>query len=343
MGKQKGKPMFKKRSTITLLLLGLTLGSIQAQAPGWFLDKELEYPASQYIAATGEGKTRVEAETAATAGVSMFFKTKTEIRNEAIREFNESVINNTTDFSQKTYISENAVIRSEEEFLGIRFASPWLDPQRQTWAALAYINRREAAGIYESKINTNFAIINALMDDAAKETEALYVCGLLYKGLRIGDITEEYINTAAVVSSGATEKYAPVLRQIQKLRSDYRARRSALTFTVKVDGPDTMGRIERKLQELLEGNGYVIAMRNPQYTVLARFTAKEEAYSSGVYIRSGISVRVERADSALFSYGKNYDRVTSRNTDGAYSRAFLAVEEDLEENFITKLTAMLGR
>jgi hypothetical protein len=329
--------------SIILLLVILGIANVQAQAPGWFLDKELEYPASQYIAATGEGKTRAGAETAAVAGVSLFFNTKTEIRNEAIREFNESVINNTTDFSQKTYISENAVIRSEEEFLGIRFASPWFDPQRQTWTALAYINRREAAGIYDSRINTNISIITALMDDADKETEALYACGLLYKGLRIGDITEEYINTAVVVSSGPAEKYTTILSLIQKLRSEYRARRGALTFTIRVDGPDTVGRIERKLQELLEGNGYVITMRNPQYTVSARFTASEEPYSSGIYIRSGITIRIEGAGSALFSYGKNYDRVTSRNLDGAYSRAFLAVEEDLEKNFITKLTAMLGR
>ena len=33
-------------------------------------------------------------------------------------EFNETVTNNTTSFSPKTYISENAVIKPEEKFLG---------------------------------------------------------------------------------------------------------------------------------------------------------------------------------------------------------------------------------
>jgi hypothetical protein len=252
----------------------------QSQAPGWLIDKESKYPSSLYIAAMGEGKTRAEAETAAVTVVSMFFGTKTDIRKEAIRKFNETLTNNTSDFSKKTYISENSVVRSEEEFLGIRFEQPWLDSKRQIWAVLAYIDRREAAGIYESKIKTNMSAINTLIEDAGKEKEALFACGLLYKGLGIADITEELIKTASVVDSGSIQKYAPDLQQIQKLRSDYRAMRSSLTFSIMVNGPDTSGRIERKLQELLEDNSYIVTLQNPQYIVSVRYTATEEKGTS---------------------------------------------------------------
>jgi hypothetical protein len=326
-------------------MISLLMGAVHAQtgAPVWFLDKEREYPSSQYIAALGEGKTAAEAETAAVAGVSLFFSTKTEIRKEAIREFNETVVNGTADFSKKTYVNENAVIRSEEEFLGIRFARPWLDPQRQTWAALAYINRREAAEIYDAKISANMSVIDALMEDAGKETEALYACGLLYTGLRIAGITEEYIKTAAAVGSGQAGKYEAALGRIQQFRSAYRAGRDSLKFTVRVEGPDTAGRIERALQGLLEGSGYIITPQNPQYTVAARLSAAEETGRTRISIRAGITVRIERDGSALFSYTQNYEPVASRDRARAYSLAFIAIEQDLAENFITKLTAMLGR
>jgi hypothetical protein len=315
----------------------------QGSVPGWYIDKEKQYPSGLYIAAVGDGTSQADAESAAVAKISLFFNTKTEVRNEAIREFNEAVTNNTTNFSKKTYISESAVVRSEEEFLGVRFAAPYHDQNRRTWAALAYIDRMEAAQIYDSKITANMASINALAEDAGRDTEALYVCGLLFRGLRIADITEEYIKTAAVVDPQSTGKYAKYITQIQNLRSSYRTRRDGLTFTVTANAPDETMRVERKLQELLEDNGYIITARNPQYTVSIRLTMTEENPEAGLFVRSGIIVRIERGGKALFSYSKNYQRYGHNTREGAYNRAFMAIEKDLDENFISKLTAMVGR
>jgi hypothetical protein len=315
----------------------------QNRAPDWYTDKELRYPSSRYIAAVGEGKSRADAESAALAGVSLFFNTKTEVRNQAIREFNEAVTNNTTDFSKKTYISESAVISSDQEFLGVHFADSFMIPQRQTWAALAYIDRREAAQIYESKISTNMAAINALTEDANRETEALYSCGLLFRALKLADLTEEYIKTAAAVDSQSAQKYAPYGTQIQALRSAYRVKRDGLTFAVRASAADETGRVERKLQELLEDNGYIITARNPQYSVSLQLTTSEEIYDRGIFIRSGIAIRLERNGKSLFSYSKNYDREGHKTLDGAYNRAFMAIEKDLEENFMAKLSGMIGQ
>jgi hypothetical protein len=339
------KSLLKSRWLIAAILYALftKAASAQDRAPGWLLDTESEYPSSRYVAAAGEGKTRAEAEAAALTAVSLFFGTKTEIRKEAIREFNETATNTATGFSKKTYIGESARIKSEEEFLGIRFAPPWLDPQRQTWAVLAYIKRQEAGEIYESRINANMSAINALIEDAEREKEAIYACALLYGGLPIADITEEYIQNAVLVDSGSARKYDAALARIQRLRSGYRALRGGLSFAVTVNGPDTAGRLTRTLRRLLEDNGYVISPENPRYTVTARFTAVEEPGQTRTFIVPGISVRIEGAGSAIFSYAKNYDRVSSRDLTRAYGLAINAVEEDLEHNFITQLTAKLGR
>ncbi|MDR0450301.1 MAG: hypothetical protein LBH26_03455 [Treponema sp.] len=295
------------------------------------------------MAALGEGKTRTEAEAAAVTAVSLFFGTKTEIRKEAIREFNETTTNTATGFSKKTYIGESALIKSEEEFLGIRFAPPWFDSQRQSWTVLAYINRREAGEIYESRINANMSAINALVEDTEREKEAIYACALLYGGLPIAGITEEYIQNAVLVDSGSARKYDAALTQIQRLRSSYRALRGGLTFSVAVNGPDTTGRLTRTLRRLLEDNGYVISSQNPRYTVTARFSAIEEPGQTRTFITPGITVRIEGSGSTIFSYAKNYDRVASRDLTRAYGLAINTVEKDLEQNFITQLTAMLGR
>jgi hypothetical protein len=315
----------------------------QNSTPSWYIDKELEYPRSRFITAIGEGKNRQDAENAALATISLFFNTRTDVRNEVIREFNEAVTNNTTDFSKKTYITESAVVRSEQEFLGVRFATPFFVQKQQIWAVLAYIDRAEASRTYESKISVNMASVNSMADDASKESEPLYACGLLFRAIKIAGVTEEYIKTASVIDSSSTAKYSAYITQIQNIRSRYRTNRDRLTFKVNVNSTDSTGRIERKLQELLEANGCIVSARNPQYTVSVRLNMSEENIESYIFIYSGITVRVEGKDKALISYSKNYQRNGHINLNGAYNRAFMAIEQDLEENFTAQLTALIGR
>ena len=315
----------------------------QNTVPSWYLDTEIQYPRSRFIVAVGEGKSRADAETSAIAGVSLFFNTRAEVRNEAIRQFNEAVTNNTTDFSKKTYISESTVIRSEEEFLGVRFASPYYEEKRQVWTALAYIDKAETAKTYESKITVNMVSINAMVADAEQEAESLYACGLLFRALKIGNITEEYIKSATVIDPSSAAGYSSYLTQIQRIRSQYRTKRDGLTFTVSTGSEDSTGRIKRKLQELLEANGCTVSSRNPMYEVSVRLNMAEENLQAGIFIRSGITVQVERRGNALLSYSKNYPRYGQQTLDGAYNRTFLAIEKDLEENFAATLTALIGR
>jgi hypothetical protein len=162
----------------------------------------------------------------------MFFKAKAEARNEAIREYNEAVKNNTTDFSSKTYVNESAVISSQEEFLGARFTNAYWDGQGKKWAVLAYIDRAEAANIYDTKIAANIAAIEALTADANSETEPLYACSLLHRATLIAGLTEAYIETSAAVSPQIAAKYSAYVSYFQKLRAKHRAKRDGLAFFV---------------------------------------------------------------------------------------------------------------
>jgi hypothetical protein len=327
---------------VMVLPAGLSLFA-QNTAPPWYMDKELQYPSRSYIAAVGEGKSRADAEAAAVANVSLFFNTRADVRNEAIREFNEAVTNNTTAFSGKTYTRESAVIRSQTEFLGIRFASPWQDSKTGQWAALAYIERREAAGIYESRISANMASINALAQDADQEKEVFYICALLSKAITIGNLTEELVKIAVMVDSGTREKYASIPVQIGNLRTKYRSLRDSLSFGIQASGADDSGRIELTLRELFEQQGFVINSRNPMYQASVKLNMNEEKGTEYFFMRPGLTVSVERSGKTLFSYSKNYPRSSHTTLEGAYNRGIIAVEKDLKENFIKQLTASIGR
>ena len=116
-----------------------------------------------------------------------------------------------------------------------------------------------------------------------------------------------------------------------------------MTFTVSTSSADSTGRIGRKLQELLEASGCIVSDQNPLYTVSARLNMTEEKTDATTFIRSGITVQVERQGRALLSYSKNYQRSGHSTPEGAFNRAFRTIEQDLEENFAPRLTAMIGR
>jgi len=69
----------------------------------------------------------------------------------------------------------------------------------------------------------------------------------------------------------------------------------------------------------------------------------EEYTQTYIFVHSGITVRVEGKEKTIFSYSKNYERFGWKNLTGAYNGALMAIEDDLEENFISKLTALIGR
>lgn len=328
---------------LSVFLMANGFLSAQNSAPSWYHDKELQYPSRLYIAVVGEGKTRAEAEAVAVAGVSMFFNTRTEVRNEAIREFNETIVNNAASFSGKTYISESAVIQSTEEFLGVRFANPWQNTKTQAWVTLAYIDKKEAAGIYEARITANMASINSLTNDADKENEKFYACSLLSHAIRIGSMTEELIRTASIVDPQAREKYAPMLAVIVNTSSKYRKLRESLSFGIQVFGVDSSGRIERKLRDLFEQQGFTTSMTQSRYHISARLTMTEETSPTFVFVRPGLTVSVENAGRVLFSYSKNYPRTGHQSFEGACLRSFPVIEKDLEENFMKQFAGVIGR
>lgn len=315
----------------------------QGVPPAWYMDKEMVYPSGRYITGIGEGASRADAEGSAVAAVSMFFNTKTEVRNEMLREFNEAVSGKDTSFSKKTYITEGAVIRSEEELLGIRFAAPWHNERRGQWAALAYIDRQEAASMYESRIAVNMTAIEGLAADAKRESELLYACALLNRAVRLGSLTEELIRGATLANASAAAASSPRLVLIASVRSEYRAIRGKLSFEVRVAGGDVNGRIARKLASLLEENGYTVTDSGGLYTLTARISNEEETLPAGVFVMTGITVRIGKDSAPLFSYSKSYDRYGHRTLSGAMSRAVAAIEQDLETNFMERFTATIGR
>ncbi|MDR1893241.1 MAG: hypothetical protein LBQ61_00940 [Spirochaetales bacterium] len=311
-----------------------------AQAPLWLTDRSLDFPDSRFISALGRGNTAEEARNMALSELSLFFGTTVEVITEQIFTLNQS----NSSVARNLSMNENLRVSSQEEFLGVRFTSPYYDPASRTYSVAGYINREEARQIYRTRIEGGLLSLEALAGAAEGEPEPLRKLSLLRQAAALGQLLES--DAAGLARFGdSAAALAPVTEAARRARASADALRLGLAFEVVITGGDREGRIQRKLMGLLEAAGYLAVRENPAYRITGGITAAEESLPAGYFVRPAIALELRPAagGGALFSYTRNYSRRGSRvSWDAARTAAIRAIEEDLEQNFINAFHASLG-
>jgi hypothetical protein len=323
--------------------------SAASKAPEWTLNKEAVYPGAQFIAEVREGSSRSDAESSAIAAIALFFKTNANVRTDAVREFNDSIeieievqktrsaSDESAGFSQKTYIKESAVISSDVEFLGVH-CQAWQNTKDKsnTWYAVAYIERNEAAVIYEGKIRANMSVIEAIAKDAQSESEDFFACDLYHKTFPLISLNTEYINMARAIRSNAS-LYEKEIDYMADIKNKYRKLRSIITFKVTSNENNFGGKIERAMQSILESYDFKVGNQGA-YEVKMEIKSSEMSMPAGEFVIVGLVIKIMHGDRAIISYSKNYPRAGGTKTvELAYNRAALEVEKDIKKYFEAEL------
>jgi hypothetical protein len=231
-------------------------------------------------------------------------------------------------------------ISSHADFMGAHLTSPWYNDRNRSWYVLAYINKQEAAELYQNRIRTNRMIMEILLED---EGESLLHYQALKKAVSVGQMIEADIKGLGNISATGSDTYEEILREIQRIIAESKEFRSRLRFSAAIK-EDRQGRVERKILDVLEKNGYVTMRSRGDYLLSGEVFCSEETLAAGLFIHSGISLQLTNsAGDLLFSYTRNYPRVGARGDQNmAYNIAFREIEKDLEANFIREFNAFLG-
>ncbi|MDR1956841.1 MAG: hypothetical protein LBQ30_08315 [Treponema sp.] len=306
--------------------------------PRWVYAREEEYPDSRFISAQGIGPSTTQAEQHAMNGLSLYFKSTVAVQQELISQYNEVVSGGEKFANSGTTMRTASVIRSEAEFRGARFTSPWYNDKTRNWHVLAYIDKEEAQQIYENRIAHNKTWIDSLL---AGELEPLQRYQRFKGASLIARMIEEDIRALGELST-TVPRHGDILKYTQNIVAEGKAFRSRLRFTAALE-EDRQNRIQRKLLDILEQHGYVAVRNQGDYTITGKLSFEEETLPVGTFIHSGITLQlVNTAGDVLFSYTKSYPRLGSRNVAMAYNIAVREMEKDLEENFITEFNAFIG-
>jgi len=125
--------------------------------PAWILTPKLIYPDKDYFSSVGEGRTKDEAESNAISNISKIFETNVTVDN----TFNEKTTQLNNQTSRIVNMNVNVQLRSNAKLVNVRTGEYWSGNGKHY--VVAYLNKRETAKVYQSKIADNDSKIDALM------------------------------------------------------------------------------------------------------------------------------------------------------------------------------------
>ncbi len=177
-----------KISLIVLFVGFLTAGCATAEAesesaeavseiPSWYLNSEAEYPFSRYIVGTASANSSRGARENARAEISRIFSQQIEVDERLEEEYVEMVTDDERSFAEQTRMVGQIQVKSSEELMNVRVGpTECITPAEgwgQTCYALAYLDRRESAGIYRDQIENLIAQV-ANLYERYQEAEEIF-------------------------------------------------------------------------------------------------------------------------------------------------------------------------
>lgn len=311
-----------------------------ADVPSWVKKPEKEFPSSVFIRALGEGDSAKAAQSAAIAEISLFFDTKTEVVTEAVKGIQLVSGNGGLEKRNSQSIAQVAEISSCAEFFGAQFTDSYFDKKKKKHFVLAYLNRNDAALLYKSRISALMGAVASYRAEAFSCGEPFVAERALSKAVVLAPAAERYIHAETTIIPADTKTYAESLGILSSLPAECSAMKKNVSFSVSVsgDGAEKFPSISTVVSSVAAKKGYVSsASGSALYDIVVEVSASEENFEIGPFVRPSLDISIRNKSGAgVYSYSKQFPRVGAKTLDMAYTRAFVKIKQDVEENFLSE-------
>lgn len=120
-----------------------------------------------YIAYRGTGSTVGTAERNALAALSRYFQMSISV------ETTERTTVAGTNAKSESALSEETFVRSQTELFAVHYTEPTYSKEQNAYEVTAFIDRKEAWGMYEPKLSRDAQAFNRFYEDAVRQSETL--------------------------------------------------------------------------------------------------------------------------------------------------------------------------
>jgi len=308
------------------------------RAPLWVTSVESVFPAAQYAAAVGYASTREEAEENAFAALASFLGYSVE--RTAASFYRQAVVNGVMESWVDTAEMRSNIraAASMNDLIGAEIRDVWFD-SKDTYYAVAVMEKSAAARIYGGMLRVNLAVINNLVNMTPNERNSLNGVIRFRFAAVAADVNVSYKNAILQLGGAVSE----TVEGGDRFRLEARNIIRTIPMGIRVSN-DRNGRISGAFTRSLTNYGFNISSRNPRYMLNANVSLMpvDLPDNPNVFYRIEVNANLTDTEMGLVLLPYNFN-----NTDGHFSRAeaenrsFLAAERNIGEDFTRYLTEYL--
>ena len=319
----------------TVLLAGCVATKNVAQEPPplWASYETLSevFPPQDYLAQIGFSDTAERAQVQADAALSSYIS-HTVLVQTAVTESMRSDGANTE--AEKSLV-RNVDSTSRAAFVALRHTDAYFDTARRQYAVCAYINRHEAWERLKPKLQTASRTFTTAYQESQREKERFQKILLLHGAQHHADDFYQTYALATEILPAKAADFASVDAVIQKAFAESTRLKTETGIALNVAGDDT-GRVRTKLAEIFSAQGFSVGSAGEAYTAhtAVHLGTMEQA---GVFVAyPQISVTVAKTNgTTVASWARQLEKVSSYTKAAAERMALHAVEQALENSFVT--------
>lgn len=303
------------------------------KAPDWVSNPKSIYPESEFLATVGEGDTRQAAENSADAKLSRIF----ESRIESDERITDTVRETTTTFERAMDFSADINILSSQTLINIQHAEAWKD-ELGRYHAVAYINRRETAGIYRDKITEQTARVNFLRANGATTYDLLK----RYATFRAANFhaaeAEALLRQLKVIHPNSIPDMTPSYTMNQ-LRKELADTARQIKVSISVDG-DEDERMTGTIEEFITSYGFAVGSE-PTLNIKADVDVSDtgEREQGLVFVRYELLLRITDEKGDVVISVRNKGREAHKTLDQARTRSLRTLEDVIKQGGAQRLDA----
>jgi len=330
----------KVKILTTLLMFIIYTGSNAQTTPDWVNNLERSYPNREWVAVTGQGDSRYQAESNAMNALARVYKTDVAGITQASQQFSQ-IINNSLgskniNFEESSnFFQEVDVSTNIKGLIGIQIDT--FRDNRGTVYVCARMNRKESASRYSGMVRENAAIINNLLAAAGTSGTFENYARLSFANA-LAQATDNFQNILEVLDSTAVNR-RPAYGGAASIKAKMLECASRITIGIIINTEQAVNRalFTRAVGSFFKERGFKTNEHGTGDYVLRANIRFEDIFQNVISCRYFLDASLENRNGvSIFSFTED-DRKAHRNSQPEAGRlAARAVEISFKEEKFAK-------
>lgn len=301
-------------------------------APEWIFDVKTSFPVSRYIAFSGDGTSKNEAEAKALSLLASYFKSDVNSNRTTTTVMKETNSGGTNSYSSEKNFESEINVEAEINLYGVDYAYYFSEKENRYYCC-AYMDREKSWKMIESELQTILHQAKENVDNAKSSSDVFTAIRLYAKNRKVYSDFREKMYFAQVIDFEKAKNYSVIESIYMDCEKQILALHDKGSVKLELLSDDAKA-IEKNVSMVLENEGFFITSSKAFYH--AKVDASFEIAQQGEWFVSYPKISVEIFDSnskTVYSYSKTSGRVVGIDERQAKIKAVNKSDELLSEMF----------